>query len=143
MSKKELSFIRLAAIGTWHCFNQDTRSVWETMDAEEARRVESFRQELRKIVGSKADVDITINGGCLETMIDDLRFVAYEMISAETGEHWTLVTLLGRCPSCGVETMSEPVADLTMLGKMLERFVPIYTHYCHTRPRNTIQDRQK
>jgi hypothetical protein len=44
-----------------------------------------------------------------------------------------MITLLGRCPSCGVETMSRPFFDLAGLGKMLAEFEPIYGHYCPTR----------
>ena len=130
MSDKELSFMRQAAIGTWRRFCPIATASGEAKDAEERRRIESFRREMKKIAGYNLDFNITINGGCLETVIDDLRFVAYEMTSPKTGEHWTLATLLGRCPSCGTETISEPVQDLAQLGKILEEFVPIARHFC-------------
>jgi hypothetical protein len=131
MSEKEQSFMRQVAIGTWHCFCPEARTASEAREAEAKRRIESFRRELQKIAGYNVDFDITVNGGCLEAVIDDLRFVAYEITSRETQERWTLVTLLGRCPSCGIETISEPIQDLTQLGKMLEKFEPFHQHPCN------------
>lgn len=138
MSEKESSFIRQVAIGTWHCFCPEARSASEAREAEEKRRIEGFRRELQKITGYNVDFNITVNGGCLEAIVDDLRFVAYETTSPKTEERCTLVTLLGRCPSCGVETVSEPVPDLARLGKILEEFVPIAYHFCLARPKDSI-----
>jgi hypothetical protein len=130
MSEKEQSFMRQVAIGTWRLVCPEARAAGEARDAEERRRIESFRRELQKIAGYNVDFNITVNGGCLETVVDDLRFVAYEITSPEREECWTLVTLLGRCPSCGVETISEPIQDLMQLGKMLEKFEPFHQHPC-------------
>jgi hypothetical protein len=133
MSDKEPSFMRLVAISTLHLLCPEAKVASEAREVEEARRIERFRQALKKIAGYNVDFNITVNGGCLEVMVDDLRFVAYEMTSPQTKEQWTMVTLLGRCSACGVETMSEPFCDLVGLGKMLEEFVPIFHHCCHAR----------
>jgi hypothetical protein len=45
-------------------------------------------------------------------------------ITSPKKERWTLVTLPGRCPSCDVETMSEPIHDLAGLGKCLRCSFP-------------------
>jgi hypothetical protein len=137
MGDKELSFMRQVAISTWRCLCPEAKKAAEAKEAEEKKRIENFRQELQKIAGHKVDFDITINGGCLEAVVDDLRFVAYE-ITAPTEERWTLVTLLGRCPSCGIETISEPVQDLARLGKILEEFVPITHHFCTGKSKDRI-----
>src|ERR1044071_7497490 len=106
MSYKEQSFIRTLAIATWRCLNPKPLDAAEARNAEESKRVERFCRELRKIAGENFDIDVTVNGGCLEAIIDDLRFVAYEV--TPTGEvHYTVLTVLGRCPSCGVEVISE------------------------------------
>jgi hypothetical protein len=130
MSNEGQSFIRQAAISTWHCLCPRAKETKEAKEIEEARRVESFRQELQKIAGSNYDFRITINGGCLEAVIDDLRFVAYETSSAKSKGQLTAVTLLGRCGSCGLETPSKPFYDLAGLGELLERFEPIPWHCC-------------
>jgi hypothetical protein len=130
MREKEPSFMRLVAISTWRCTSPEARIAGEARDAEEERRIESFRQKLQHIAVYNTDFDIVINGGCLEAVIDDLRFIAYEITSHKTEEHRTVLTLLGRCPSCGVETVSEPFKDLAGLGKILEEFVPIVHHFC-------------
>lgn len=130
MNDKDSSFMRLAAIGTWHCACPEARAASEAREAEESRRIENFRREMQKIAGYNFDLKITINGGCLEAVVDDLRFAAYEINSSKTEECLTVVTLLGRCSNCGVETMSEPFYDLAGLGKMLEKFEPIPWHYC-------------
>jgi len=132
--------MRQVAIGTWRLACPEARAAGEARDAEEKRRVESFHQELQKIAGYNVDFNITVNGGCLEAMVDDLRFISYEMNSSVSGERLTVVTLLGRCPSCGVETISEPVRDLARLGKILEEFVPIYNHYCSRQAQTTVQN---
>lgn len=121
--------MRQVAIGTWRCFCPEARVAGEARDAEMKRRIESFHRELQKIAGYNVDFNITINGGCLEAIVDDLRFVAYEMMLPKEEERSMLVTLLGRCPSCGAETLSEPFFDLVGLGKILDEFVPIAHHY--------------
>jgi hypothetical protein len=131
MSNKEQSFMRTVAISTLDCLCPEAKATREARKAKEMRRMESFRQELQKIAGYNIEINITINGGCLEAVIDDLRFVAYEISSSKAEDHWTVVTLLGRCPSCGVETLSEPFHDLLGLGKMLEEFEPMRLHRCY------------
>jgi hypothetical protein len=135
MSEKEQSFMRQVAIGTWRCFCPEARVAGEARDAEEKRRIENFRRELQKIAGYNVDFNITVNGGCLEVIVDDLRFVAYETTSNEE-QHRTLVTLLGRCSFCGIETISAPFEDLAGLGKMLEKFAPISNHLCYDNGQN-------
>jgi hypothetical protein len=138
MSEKEWSFIRTAAIFTWHCWSPEARATWKAREAEDARRIESFRRELQKIAGTNADINITTNGGCLEAVIEDLRFVAYEFNSAKTEEPQMVMTLLGRCSECGTETLSEPIFDLTDLGKILEKFVPFRNHDCPSLLKGTL-----
>ena len=101
-------------------------------EAEQNRRMERFRAELQRIVGDGFDIRITVNGGCLEAVIEDLRFVAYEFVIPKTQEPITAVTLLGRCPTCGAETMSKPFHSLEGLGKTLEMFEPTLEHYCYS-----------
>lgn len=136
MSEKEQSFMRQVAIGTWRVLCPEARVAGEARDNEEKRRIEIFRRELQRIAGYNVDFNITINGGCLEAIVDDLRLVAYEMTSPKTEERWTMVTLLGRCSVCGVETLSEPFCSLEGLGKMLEKFEPIRWHCCYARRPN-------
>jgi len=122
------------AIVIWHFQRmelKDAVQAAEAMKAEQMRRVERFSEELQKIVGERDDISFGINGGCVEAEVDGLRFVALEFPTNKKGEYLSLVTLLGRCPSCGVETRSEPVHHLSGLGKMLEKFEPIQWHYCY------------
>lgn len=133
MNNKELFELRMAAILVWHYWSPDAKAASEATEAEQKRRIESFHSALQKIVGSNFDIVVTINGGCLEAIIEDLQFVAYEFIPPGTKEPMTLVTLLGRCPDCGTETMSEPVFNLAGLGQRLEKFEPIRSHSCRFR----------
>jgi hypothetical protein len=98
--------------------------------AEEERRIERFRAELCRIVGERDDIGFKVNGGCVEAEVEDLRFVALEYTIPKTRKRMALVTLLGRCPSCGVEAISEPIYNLSGLGERLERFEPIQEHLC-------------
>jgi len=127
---EQLSELRLAAILSWYYWCPEARAASEKTDAEQRERIRRFRAELINIFGSKCQIRISINGGCLEAQIEDLRLVAYEYISPLTKEPSTMVSLLGRCVSCGAEAMSEPFLDLSGLGKMLERFRPSERHLC-------------
>lgn len=53
-----------------------------------------------------------------------------EYPASKTREGLTLVTLIGRCPSCGTETISEPFYGLAGPGRMLEAFQPTSGHLC-------------
>jgi hypothetical protein len=129
--------LRTAAIAVWHYSRTEEMSgqeAWIATVATKAgqqQRIERFRSELYRVVGERDDICLKINGGCVEANVEDLRFVALELTASESQEYQTLVTLLGRCPSCGVETISEPFYSLGGLGKMLESFQPIYGHSCH------------
>jgi len=140
MSDKNQSFMRLVAISTLHSLCSEAKATSKAREAEELRRIKSFRKKLQKIAGDNFDINITTNGGCLEAVIDDLHFVAYEITASKTDEHCPSVTLLGRCPSCGVQTMSEPFEDLLGLAKMLEQFLPIFNHYCLAPSSNIDRD---
>lgn len=123
------------AILVWHIqLNGDGREAWAAMldrEAEQSRRMEYFRAKIKQIVGERDDISVRINGGCIEAEVEDLCFVALEQHLNKQKD--VLVTLLGRCPSCGVETVSEPFYNLAGLGKMLEKFVPMYRHTCYAR----------
>jgi hypothetical protein len=131
-----------AAIVVWHSWRSvetTGKEAWVATlrtKAEQARRIETFRTELHRIVGAREDITLRINGGCVEAEIEDLRFVALEYPATKTEAHPMSVTLLGRCPWCGVETMSEPFYNLAGLGKQLESFVPSHRHFCSLRPRS-------
>ena len=93
-----------------------------------------------KVCDSKCENGVSLNGGCLEAQVADLRLGGYEYNSHLPQEPGTMVSLLGRCISCGAEAMSEPFHDLSGLGKMLERFRPSERHLCaqakvHTSPK--------
>jgi len=135
MSDGELSHLRLAALLSWYYWCPEARAAREKTEAELRRRIDRFRAELLKIFGHKSDLSISINGGCIEAVIEDLRLVAYEFTAPLTKEARTMVSLLGRCSSCGAETLSEPFVDLAGLGKWLERFEPFSEHFCAARPR--------
>ena len=131
----EIFELRWVAIFVWHhqrMSGREARLATEQAEAERALRAERFRLELQRIVGERDDISLRINGGCIEAQVDDLRFVAYEIPSHTKPEKLILVSLLGRCSCCGVETMSEPFYNLAGLGKMLERFEPISLHFCHS-----------
>jgi hypothetical protein len=106
------------------------QAVMLEVKAEEERRIERFRAELRRIVGERDDISFSINGGCVEAEVEDLRFVALEYTVPKTRKRKALVTLLGRCPTCGVEAISEPIYNLAGVGRMLENFEPINEHLC-------------
>jgi hypothetical protein len=106
------------------------QTVMLEVKAREARRIERFRAELRRVVGERNDISFRINGGCVEAEVEDLRFVALEYTVPKTQKRMALVTLLGRCPACGTETISEPIYNLAGLGERLDRFKPIYKHGC-------------
>lgn len=126
--------LRTAAIAVWH-YQQlmGAKDSWaatlKTME-EQLRRVEQLRQELHRIVGKRDDIIFRVNGGCIEAEVEDLRFVALELTACKSQEPQTVVTLLGRCSLCGIETISEPFFTLGGLGKMLESFQPINAHSC-------------
>lgn len=126
--------LREAAILVWHHQRTgDGREAWEAMqetEAEQARRIERFRSELRRVVGESGDISFRVNGGCVEAEVEGLYFAALEVAATGCRDGQTLVTLLGRCPSCGVLTMSEPFRTLAGLGKMLEKFEPVSEHFC-------------
>ena len=105
-------------------------------EAEQSRRVKRFRAELHRIVGERDGISFKVNGGCVEAKVEDLRFVALEYTASKKRRGMPLVVLLGRCPSCGVETISEPFYSLAGLGKMLENFEPISAHFCPSRQRS-------
>lgn len=131
MDGGEMSELRRAAILVWHyqrIGGREASLATEITEAEQAQRVERFRLELQKIVGTD-EIRLRINGGCVEAEVEDLRFISFEFISPKQ-EQWTLVTLLGRCPACGVETMSPPLYNLVGLGRMLEKFEPGFAHSC-------------
>jgi hypothetical protein len=138
MSSEEVT-LRQIAIMIWHSWSPEARAAKETIETEQKRKIESFRTELRRIVGESFDINIKINGGCVEAEIEDLRFVAYELTMPKTKEICTLVSLVGRCPSCGTETTSKPVGTLASLGRMLEKFEPTFEHFCPTLHRSRDQ----
>jgi hypothetical protein len=139
MSEEQLSHLRLAALLSWYYWCPEARAASERTETERRERVERFRSSLVRIFGGKYDFRITVNGGCIETEIEGLRLLAYEVTPSQKTETSTMVTLLGRCPSCGVETMSETFIDLGGLGKQLERFEPIYDHFCLSRQRSATE----
>lgn len=133
--------LRTAAIAVWHYWHMEGkngREAWAAMletEANQSRRVEQFRAELYKIVGAREDISFRLNGGCVEAVVEDLRFLSYELITPRMKEPCMMVSLLGRCPSCGAETRSEPFSHLAGLGKQLESFEPAYEHFCPSRGR--------
>jgi hypothetical protein len=126
--------LREAAILVWHHQRTgDGREAWEAMletEAQQSRRVERFSAGLRRIVGERDDISFRVNGGCVEADVEGLQFAGLEVTGSKEREGQTLVTLLGRCPSCGALTMSEPFDTIGGLGKMLEKFEPISEHFC-------------
>lgn len=140
MSGERLSFLRSAALLSWYYWCPEARAESERTEAERRVRVERFRAELTKVFGDKLLTTITVNGGCLEAVIEDLRLAAYEFTDPVTEEARAMVSLLGRCASCGAETLSQPFGDLVGLGKSLERFEPFDGHRCVARP---LFDREK
>lgn len=134
MSDEQIPHLHLAAILSWYYRCPEARAAHEKTEAERRGRVERFRSALARAFGNY-DFRITANGGCVETEVEGLRLVAYEFTSTLTKKPRTMVALLGRCPRCGVEAMSEPFVDLWGLGKMLEKFEPIYEHLCSLRLR--------
>lgn len=83
MSIEESSVLRMAAIGTWHYGQPEAKAEWKAADAELERRIQRFREEIERIVGKGFDFKITINGGCLEALIEDVRFIALEFTSSK------------------------------------------------------------
>lgn len=130
MNDEQLPHLHLAAILSWYYWCPEARAACERTDAERRERVERFRSTLISIFGDKYDFRITANGGCVEAEVEGLRLLAYEFTSAVTKESYTMAALLGRCPRCGVETMSEPFINLAGLGKMLNKFETTHEHAC-------------
>jgi hypothetical protein len=135
-SSCETEGLRMLAIILWRYQHiegegkKKPQAVMLEVKAEEERRIERFRAELRRIVGERDDISFKVNGGCVEAEVEDLCFVALEYTVPKTRKRMALVTLLGRCPSCGVEAISEPIYNLAGLGERLERFEPIHEHCC-------------
>lgn len=126
--------LRTAAIAIWHYQRMGAKEAWAAtlkMNAEQSRRVEQFRVELHRIIGEREDINFRVNGGCVEAEVEDLRFVALGIPSTDKQGELMLVTLLGRCSSCGSETISSPIYSLAGLGEILERFEPINHHACY------------
>jgi hypothetical protein len=136
IDSEETLELRTAAIAVWHYWRiagtsgAESRAAMLETKAEESRRMERFRVELHRIVGERDDINLSINGGCVEAEVEDLRFIALEFAVPKTGKPLTLVTLLGRCSSCGMEVMSEPFYNLAGLGERLVRFKPNHRHMC-------------
>lgn len=138
--------MRLAAILVWrhdHLGERGTTSAVEAIKAREEQRIDRFRDALQMIFRETSEISFRINGGCVEAEIEDLRFLAYEFTTPGSSEPCTMVSLLGRCPSCGVETMSRPFVDLSGLGRMLEEFEPTYEHFCPTRQKNSSREKKE
>lgn len=133
--------LRTAAIAVWHFWHMQGKSggeAWTAMletEAKQSRRLEQFRSELFKIVGEREDICFRLNGGCVEAVVEDLRFISYELTTPRMKEPYMMVSLLGRCACCGTETRSEPVVNLAGLGKLLESFEPAFEHFCPSRKR--------
>jgi hypothetical protein len=142
----ETEELRMVAIVLWRYQHiegerkKKPETVMLEVKAEEERRIERFRAELRRIVGERDDIGFKVNGGCVEAEVEDLRFVALEYTVPKTRKRMALVTLLGRCPSCGVEAISEPIYNLAGLGERLERFEPISEHCCHSQQRSKLDE---
>src|SRR5205085_3648402 len=124
MIEEGLSELRLAAIIVYHHWHSEemsmtVREATEATAAEHRRRIEVFRIELKRIIRGRDDISFRINGGCVEAEVEDLRFASLELTPSEKQEPVSLVTLLGRCPHCGTETISEPIYNLAGLGEML------------------------
>jgi hypothetical protein len=97
-----------------------------------------------RVVGDHQDIQIKINGGCVEATVEDLTFLAYEFTTPGAKEISTAVSLIGRCPSCGVETMSRPFVDYAGLGEMLAEFEPACEHFCPTRQKgNSVEKKER
>jgi hypothetical protein len=131
MSSEEVT-LRQIAIMVWHRWSPEAYVAKETTEAALKGQIERFRAELYSIVGERPDINIKVNGGCIEAEVEDLRFVSYELTMPETEEICTLVALIGRCPACGTETASKPFSHLSTLGRLLEKFEPGFQHYCPT-----------
>lgn len=141
MNSATASELRLMAITLWHYQSMggsEARLAAEVTEKEQAQRIERFHAELIRIFGDRADIQLKVNGGCVEAVLDDLRFLAYEFTIPRTKELHTMVSLLGRCSSCGVETMSRPFVDLPGLGRMLTEFEPTFEHFCPTRQKKEV-----
>jgi hypothetical protein len=135
MSDQPPSDLHQLATIAWQIWSQADKEQRRKSAAEQERRRERFRTALQTIIGEEFDISISVNGGCIEATVDDLRFIAFELAASGAEKPETVVTLLGRCPSCGVETMSEPFYNLAGLGKMLEKFEPLFHHICLLRRR--------
>jgi hypothetical protein len=126
--------LRTVAIIVWLVQHVGGKQAWAEMlksKEEQSRRVEVFRAELCRIVGQRDDISFKVNGGCVEAKVEDLRFVSLESPSHQANGSQTVVTLLGRCSSCGIETGSGPIYTMAGLGKMLEKFEPASSHACY------------
>lgn len=147
INSSETPELRTAAIAVWHYWRmegKDGREAWAATietKAKQSEVVEQFRVELYKIVGEREDISFKINGGCVEAVVEDLRFISYKPINHQIKEPCMMVSLLGRCPSCGVETRSVPIVNLAGLGKLLENFEPAYEHFCSARERGRAGSR--
>lgn len=133
VESRKMQELRMAAIVVQYLRKMGGKEAWNAtveVSAYQQRRVERFRAELQRILGERKDILVRVNGGCVEADVEDLRFVANENQEVGTPEPKIQVTLLGRCPACGAETMSEPFTTFAELGAVLERFRPIYSHFC-------------
>lgn len=136
IGRSETPELRTAAIAIWHYWHMEGKNgseAWAAMletEARQSRLVDQFRGELFKIVGEREGISFRLNGGCVEAVVEDLHFISYELTTPRMKDPCMMVSLLGRCPSCGTETRSEPIVNLAGLGKQLESFEPAYEHCC-------------
>lgn len=134
MSREEAPEMRTIAILLWRLEQfgeRGTEAAAEAIKARDEQRIERFREAMKMIFYRTDEIRFKINGGCVEAEIEGLRFVGLEFPARDNGEASTAATLLGRCPSCGAEVMSEMIHSLAHLGKILEKFEPIRWHYCY------------
>lgn len=130
----EISELRMAAIVVWHFQRLGAGEAWAAAvetKTEQSRRVEKFRAKLSEIIGDRKDFRFRINGGCVEAEVEDLHFISLEGVTSSKPRQNITVALLGRCPSCGAETASEPIYSFAGLGRMLEKFEPCHRHICY------------
>ena len=93
----------------------------------------AVREKLTKIFGLEYEIKVGVEqDGKVIAAVEDLRFttITYSL-------EFITISLVERCPRCGIDLPIGPVSDLTDIGELLAEFEAGKLHECEqTQPRS-------
>jgi hypothetical protein len=117
----------------------------EAWSQEQERRKNAERKK-RKRKAKKIEEDIDdllpkdAEGFQVERNLDDPTYNVVVVVTDTDGTPLRFsydendeLSLIGECPTCHHETVSEPIGSAASLGEMIERFAPTSSHDCKSK----------